>query len=53
VGGELFSLGNQLSSAQGFAPLPVWTGVAIGYLALTIPSGLLLQVIERKVAVAR
>jgi glutamate transport system permease protein len=53
VAGELFSVGNTLSSARGYAPLPVLTGVVLGYLCLTIPSGLLLQVIERRVAVAR
>jgi glutamate transport system permease protein len=53
VGGDLFSVGATLTSARGFAALPVLTGVVLGYLCLTIPSGLLLQVIERKVAVAR
>ena len=42
VGGDLFSVGQNLTSAQGFAALPVLTGVAIGYLAITIPAGLLL-----------
>jgi glutamate transport system permease protein len=31
----------------------VITGVALGYLAITIPGGLFLQYVERKVAVAR
>lgn len=53
VGGDLFSTGATLTSARGFANLPVITGVAIGYLAITIPAGLLLQVIERKVAILR
>ena len=53
VGGELFSVGGTLTSAQGYAALPVFTGVAIGYLAITIPAGLLLGVLERRVAIAR
>lgn len=53
VGGDLWSTGMNLSSAQGYAPLPVFLGVAIGYLCITIPAGLALQVIERKVAIAR
>ncbi len=53
VGGELFSVGARLTSAQGFAALPVLTGVALGYLALTIPAGIVLAVLERKLAVAR
>lgn len=53
VGGDLFSVGESLTSAQGYAALPVLTGVALGYLAITIPSGLALQVIERRVAILR
>ncbi|HWV58296.1 MAG TPA: amino acid ABC transporter permease [Longimicrobiales bacterium] len=53
VGGELFSVGNQLTSAEGYAALPVLTGVAIGYLLITIPAGIALGVIERRVAIAR
>lgn len=53
VGADLFSIGNTLTSARGFETLPVFTGVAIGYLAITLPAGALLQVIERKVAIAR
>lgn len=53
VGGELFSVGDTLTSARGYAALPVLTGVVLGYLAITIPAGLALQTIERKVAVAR
>ena len=53
VGGDLFSTGATLTSARGFANLPVITGVALGYLAITLPAGLLLQVIERKVAIVR
>jgi glutamate transport system permease protein len=53
VGGDLFSVGAVLTSAQGYAALPVLTGVAIGYLCITIPAGLALGVLERKVAIAR
>lgn len=53
VGGDLFAAGARLSSAQGEAVVPVLTGVAIGYLIITIPAGLLLGALERKVAVAR
>jgi glutamate transport system permease protein len=53
VGGDLFSVGVQLTSAQGYAAAGVLTGVLLGYLALTIPGGILLGVLERKVAVAR
>lgn len=53
VGGELFSVGNQLTSAEGYAAFPVLTGVALGYLLITIPSGIALGVIERRLAVAR
>jgi len=53
VGRDLFSVGKNLSSAQGYDALPVLTGVAIGYLCITIPAGLLLAVIERKVVIVR
>ena len=53
VGGDLFSVGARLTSAQGYAVLPVLLGVLIGYLAITLPAGALLGVLERKVAIAR
>lgn len=53
VGRDLFSVGGTLTSAQGFAYIPVLTGVAIGYLIITLTAGLLLEVIERKVAIVR
>lgn len=53
VGGDLFSVGESLTSAQGYAALPVLTGVAIGYLCITLPSGALLGLLERKVAILR
>lgn len=53
VGGELFSVQARLTSAQGLDLIPVLLGVATGYLVITIPAGVLLGVLERKVAVAR
>lgn len=53
VGGELFNVGASLTGAQGEAALPVLTGVVLGYLAITIPAGLGLQFLERKVALSR
>lgn len=53
IGGDLFSVFRSLSSAQGYPPLPVLIGVALGFLAITIPAGIALSVIERKVAIAR
>lgn len=53
VGGDLFAVGESLTSAQGYAALPVLIGVVLGYLVLTVPAGLLLGVVERKVALAR
>jgi glutamate transport system permease protein len=53
VAGELFSVSETLTGARGYSALPVLTGVVLGYLLLTIPAGLGLQVLERKVAIAR
>ena len=53
VGGDLFAAGVTLTSSRGEAALPVLTGVVLGYLIITIPAGLLLGVVERKVAIAR
>jgi glutamate transport system permease protein len=53
VGRDLFSVGESLTSAQGYAALPVLTGVAVGYLLITLPAGGLLALLERKVAIAR
>ena len=53
VGSDLFSVGESLTSAQGFAALPVLTGVAIGYLLITLPAGAVLALLERKVAILR
>lgn len=53
IGGDLWSVGKNLTSAQGYAFIPVLTGVAIGYLVITLTAGALLAVIEQKVAIAR
>jgi len=53
VGGDLFSISNRLTSAQGYAVAPVLVGVLVGYLAITLPAGALLGVLERRVAILR
>ncbi len=53
VGGDLWSTGQTLTSARGLETLPIFVGVALGYLAITLPAGALLQLVERKVAIAR
>ncbi len=53
VGGDLFSAYNRLTSAQGYAFLPTVTGMAVGYLLITLTAGALLALAERKLAVAR
>ena len=53
VGLDLWSNAQTLISARGYAALPVFTGVAVGYLCITLPAAALLQVFERRVAIAR
>lgn len=53
IGGDLFSVGKNLTSAQGLPYIPVLTGVAIGYLVITLSAGAALALIERKVAIVR
>ena len=53
VGRELFGTGISLTSAQGYAATWVFAGIAVGYLCITIPAGLLLQVLERKTVILR
>jgi glutamate transport system permease protein len=53
VGNDLFSVYNRLTSALGYPRLPVLTGVAIGYLVMTLSAGAALAVAERRLAVAR
>ena len=53
IGGDLFSVGKNLTSAQGLPYIPVLTGVAIGYLVITLSAGAARALIERKVAIVR
>ncbi len=54
VGGDLWSTGATLTSARGLETLPVYVGgVAVGYLIITLSAGALLQLLERRVAIAR
>jgi glutamate transport system permease protein len=53
VGRDLFSVGESLTSAQGYAVTPVLVGVALGYLLITLPAGGLLAVAERRTAIVR
>ena len=53
VGGDLWSTGQTLTSARGLETLPVFLGVAFFYLCITLPAGAFLQVLERKVKIAR
>ena len=53
VSQDLFSVGRNLTSAQGYEALPILSGVAVAYLCITIPAGLILALIERKVVIAR
>ncbi|MDN5857933.1 MAG: amino acid ABC transporter permease [Pseudonocardia sp.] len=52
VAGELFSV-DAGNTALGYSALSSLTGVAIAYLVITIPAGLLLGVVERKIEVIR
>lgn len=53
VGQDLYSVYKNLTSARGYDFIPVLTGVAVGYLLITLSAGLVLALIERKVAVVR
>lgn len=53
VGQDLYSVYKNLTSARGYEFLPVLTGVAVGYLLITLGAGLVLALVERKVTVAR
>jgi len=50
---ELTAVGKRLATANPEAVIPVLVGVAIAYLALTVPTGLLVGWLERKVAIVR
>jgi glutamate transport system permease protein len=53
VVGDLTANAIALTSAGGEPVVPVFIGIAIGYLILTVPLGLLLDRVERRRAVAR
>lgn len=53
VGQDLFSLSGTLASARGLEVIPVLTGVAVGYLIITLTASVILEILERKVAIAR
>jgi glutamate transport system permease protein len=50
---ELTAIGTRLANANGDAVIPLLAGVAVCYLAITLPSGWLAGRLERRVAVAR
>lgn len=52
VAGDLFRVEGSLT-ADGYSALSSLTGVAIAYLVITIPAGLLLGVVERRTEVVR
>ena len=51
--GELFGVGKRLTNAYSADVLAVLAGVAVGYLLITIPLGVLASRLEHRVAVAR
>jgi glutamate transport system permease protein len=53
VAGDLSSVGDVLTSARGYAAVPVLLGVLAGFWLLTLPTGALLAVVERRTAVTR
>ena len=53
VVGDLSQTADQLTSARGESVIPVFIGVSIGYLVMTIPLGILLDRIEKRQAVSR
>ncbi|KRC58297.1 amino acid ABC transporter permease [Agromyces sp. Root81] len=50
---ELFTIGKELANANGDAVIAILVGVAMFYLAITIPLGLLAVQLEKKWVVAR
>jgi glutamate transport system permease protein len=53
VAGDLFSVDSALQSAGRYSALSMLTGVAICYLVITIPAGIALGMLERKIEVKR
>jgi glutamate transport system permease protein len=52
VTGDLMQVSDDFS-AKGLPIVPVFIGVAVGYLILTVPLGLFIDRVERRQAVAR
>ena len=50
---ELFATARQLTNANGHAVLAILMGVAVFYLIITVPLGLIAGQIEKKVRVLR
>jgi glutamate transport system permease protein len=50
VGGDLAATAESLTSAEGLPLIPVFIGISIGYLVMTVPLGLLLDRVERRTA---
>jgi glutamate transport system permease protein len=50
---ELTATGTRLANANGDAVIPILAGVAVCYLVLTLPSGWLAGLLERRVAILR
>lgn len=53
VTGELSSAAQDLVTVRGYAAVPVFIGIAAGFLIMTMPLGLALDRIERRQALAR
>ncbi|MEV0152331.1 amino acid ABC transporter permease [Micromonospora sp. NPDC050686] len=53
VVGDLAQTAEQLTSAGGYAFIPVAIGISVGYLIMTVPLGALLDRLEKRQAVAR
>lgn len=52
LAGDLSQSGADLVTGQGLAVIPVFVGISIGFLIMTMPLGLLLDRIERRSAMA-
>jgi glutamate transport system permease protein len=50
---DLTAVGTRLANANSDAVIPILVGIAVCYLALTLPSGWLAGQVERRVAIAR
>lgn len=51
--GDLTQNGQQLVAVDGEPVIPVFMGISIGFLVMTVPLGILLHRLERRQAVAR